>query len=93
LERGILSPWIAIEAEGRPGERYNDQVRIYSEIAQKNGITVEELRSGKHNQEVHEAYVAFDASGENEEYKVWQEKNAKLRKQIEELIHEYEKQQ
>ncbi|HEY4499232.1 MAG TPA: hypothetical protein VJH94_04195 [Candidatus Paceibacterota bacterium] len=92
LDHGIPSPWIAVEAEHRPAERYNDQNKIYEEIAKKHGITVAVMRDGNHKEEWHEACIACNASGETEAYKLWQRKNAELRKQVQELIQEYEKQ-
>lgn len=92
-DRGIPSPWIGIEAENRPDERYNNQNKIYEEVAQKHSITVEMLRDGKHDKEWYEACLACDASGETEAYKLWLVENVKLRNRVEELILEYKKQQ
>jgi hypothetical protein len=92
LDHGIPSPWIAIEAVNRPTERYSDQNKIYQEVALKHGISVEELRDGKHEQEWREACIASETSGETETWELWQEKNAELRKQVEELVQKYESQ-
>lgn len=96
LDRGIPSPWVAIEAKNKPDtfkERYHNQVAIYEEIAQKHGIAIRELRDGAHEAAWHEACLACKASGETDAWKAWQAENKRLRKQVEELIQEYEKQQ
>lgn len=89
IDHGVPTPWIDIEAPDEPSERYNNEKQIEQGVAEKYGLTVEEMRDESHQREWIEACDACEASGETETYQAWREANKVIRGQVESLVQQY----
>jgi uncharacterized protein YdbL (DUF1318 family) len=82
-------PWIDIASPDEPEERFVDESKIYEEFAERNNISVEDLKRGRPWELYVEARKVISANSETEEYQKWCEKNHVLYKKVEQLLGEF----
>ena len=91
IDRGISAPWVEISAPNEPEERFVGEKETYQKIAEKYGITSEDVKRSNNHQAWVEAEIETSKNDETERYKKWQGENEKLMVKAEGLIQEFYK--
>jgi|SRR3989344_2224190 len=82
LEWGIGAPWVDVQAEGEPDERFIGEKKIIEKIAKKYGITYEDVERANNKEAWVEAIKIFSENEETPESKAWSKKNERLRERL-----------
>jgi len=83
------APWVLIESEDEPKERWYDQDKIFQATAEKYGITLEDVKRANNMDAWREAYEASARKPETKKFKDWREKNERLQKKVAELLEQF----
>jgi hypothetical protein len=86
IDRAIPAPWVYIQADNRPQERFVGEEATFEATAKKYGIPTEEVLRAKNHDAWVEATVAGDNGEETAEYLEWRKKNDQLRMRVQELL-------
>lgn len=90
-EHGLGAPWVEISAPNEPEERFVGEKEIYQKIAEKYGISLEDVKRARHYQAYEEAVRETSKNEETPEYKKWRQENKKLMDKVESLLTEFYK--
>ena len=89
---GFGSPWVQIELADRPKERFPNENAIFQKVAQKYGLSIEDLKDMEKNPEPYwEAIKEMSQQEETPEYQEWKRKNEELLQRAKELLDEFYK--
>lgn len=91
FDHGISAPWVEIGAPNEPEERFAGQNETYRKIAEKYGVSIEEVKKGDNHRAWAEAETENSKNDETPEYKKWREENKKLMVRTGELLKEFYK--
>jgi len=84
------APWVDIEAPGQPKWRFVGEEQVFQGVAEKYGVSIEDVRRALHYEARKEA--ARKTSGEEtEKYKQWRERNKELAEKMSRLLEEFYK--
>ena len=93
-ERSACAPWVDIETPDEPEYRVEGEEQIRQEIAEKYGITAQQLSKEDWDTDrsaLTELWDRFGEQEENEEYRRWTRQNEELERKARELLaHFYE---
>ncbi|MBI5153110.1 MAG: hypothetical protein HZA36_01485 [Parcubacteria group bacterium] len=92
LDHGLLNPWVAIQAEREPKERFIGERSIKKSIAEKFGISIEDVRKNEDANEEFLNIVMAQKIKETPEHKAWQERNRIMAEKIKSWLEEFYKQ-
>lgn len=90
-DHGYPVPWITVEAINKPKWRYESEEEIYQQIAEKYGVTVDQVLHAE-NEEAWVEVEALRLGAEQEEtleYKTWDKENDILFTKVETLLNEF----
>ena len=88
---GLGAPWVSIEASGEPEERQIGEKEGYQDVAERYGITFEDVKRANNEAAWVEAIELSSKNEETSEYQDWKKENTKLRKKAEELVEAFYK--
>lgn len=88
LDHGYCAPWVDVSAPGKPA-RYIGEHGVYQRIAEKYGISVEDVQRGRNIVAFNEFDEEASKNGETAEYKKWREENEILRGKADTLLQEF----
>ena len=71
-------PWISFASTGEPAERFINQRQVFEQVAQKYGVTLEDVERGRSYEAWAEASRRASAEPETEEYQAWTNQNLVL---------------
>lgn len=91
IKEGLPWPWIDTEDPNQPEEQFEDQNKIFQNIAERNGLKVEKLKKGEPIKIWFEAIRAASKNSESKEYKDWTEKNKKVVEKVKKLLESFYK--
>jgi hypothetical protein len=89
IDHGISAPWIEVSAPNEPEERFIGQKEIFKKIANKYGISFEDIERGINHDAWAEALKESSQNDETPEYKQWREENKKLMIRVSELLKKF----
>lgn len=90
-DEGIPVPWLEIQAENRPKERFIGENAAFEKVAKKYNLTIEETKKSKIPDAYWEAMRECSRNEETEEYKQWNKENKVLMKKVKSLLGEFYK--
>jgi len=91
IGRGLLLPWVEVSAPDEPEERFEGENEIAKSVAEKYGITEEDVRRAN-NEDSWREWQTKVSGGDRKEtavYTEWRKKNNKLRKCAVMLLDEF----
>lgn len=92
LDSGYPVPWIDVEAPGKPRERFVGEKEFFQKIADKYGISLEEVVRGDNEKAWVEAMNGpYYENDETPEYKKWRGKMTELELRAGNLLEEFYK--
>lgn len=89
VDRGIAAPWVEVSAPSQPEERFIGEKHIFQKVADKYGVSLEEVKRGINYDAYVEALKESSNAEETPEYKQWREENKKLMQKAAELLKEF----
>lgn len=90
-EHGFPMPWVEIEAPNKPQWRFEHEEEIYSQVAEKYGLTIDQALHADNEEAWKEAVRLSAEQEETEEYKAWKAENEKLFTKVKSLLQEFYK--
>ena len=88
-EKGLIYPWVQINAPDEPEYRFNNQKEIFAEVAEKYSINQEQVEK-MHNMKAYwEAHKKAELNGETKEYQQWNKQNEVLLNKMIEYLKEF----
>ncbi|MCH7758945.1 hypothetical protein IID20_01135 [Patescibacteria group bacterium] len=91
IDRGMSAPWIEISDTNQPVERFINERAIIHKIAEKYGVSVEDIKRAKEYDAYLEAVKEYSKNDETLEYKQWRERNQKLERKAQYFLAEFYK--
>ena len=91
LNWGMGAPWVGVQAEDEPDERFMGEKKNIEKIAKKYGITYEDVKQANNKEAWVEAVKTSSESEEMPEYKDWRKENEKLWEKAQEFLDEFYK--
>jgi hypothetical protein len=88
-DRGRGAPWITVEAQGRPRERFVGEDEIFQRTAQKYRASEQEVRKGQNHEAWKEATNLAVANGETQEYQAWRKQGQLLLDKVRTTLEEF----
>jgi hypothetical protein len=88
---GLPFPWIDVMVDGEPEVRFENEEKIFSEVAQAHGLSVEEIKDGASHDAWMEVQHRLEKEDETQAYKNWWEENLKLEGRIRPFIEGFNK--
>ena len=88
---GLGAPGVSIEAPDEPEERYVGEKEVYQDVAERYGITFEDVKRANNEAAWVEAIELSSKNEETSECQDWKKENTKLRKKAEELVEAFYK--
>jgi hypothetical protein len=79
-------PWIRVEADHEPAERFVGEQKTYEEVAALHGISLEDLKRGDPAELYDEVARKISENDETEEFKEWGEENLELQQRVRILL-------
>jgi hypothetical protein len=88
-DRGRGAPWITVEAQGRPGERFIGEDEIFQRTAQKYHVSEKEVKKGQNHEAWKEAMNLAVANGETEEFQAWRKQSQLLLHKLHTILEDF----
>ncbi|MBM3257633.1 MAG: hypothetical protein FJZ05_00155 [Candidatus Nealsonbacteria bacterium] len=89
IEGGYPAPWVGIEVDNEPEEKYFNQNNIFKKLAEKYGVSCEEVKNGDHEKAHQEAWREIVKNKKTPECKQWEKENKKLFIKLSKLLNEF----
>lgn len=89
VDGGRGAPWIEIGNRPVPSERFSGEREIFQQVAQKYGVTYEDVKRDFHEEAHIEASRKASRKGETPEYKRWRQANEALADKLNKLLTEF----
>lgn len=88
---GYGAPYVSIKAPNAPEAQYRDEKKIYEEVAERYGISYEDVKLAHNKGAWLEATALSRKNGETPEFIVWRKKNEELQERMKALVKEFYK--
>lgn len=89
LEHGLITPYVDVEAPNKPETEYVGEMEVFQRVANKYGISFEEVRRALNFEAWQEAYKESVRNGQTPEFLQFLEETNQLKRRIEPLIEEF----